>query len=84
MLSALWTIFSLGAGALARRTTPARQRLFVHADSQETIFCRERYVCFQEIWCPLTWKDSGWDMGTSSSFAFHKEPAPMHIRLEHV
>jgi hypothetical protein len=29
-------------------------------------------------------KDSGWDMGTSSSFAFHKEPAPTHIRLEHL
>jgi hypothetical protein len=23
-------------------------------------------------------------MGTSSSFAFHKEPAPTHIRLEHL
>ncbi|KAJ7861388.1 hypothetical protein B0H14DRAFT_2575979 [Mycena olivaceomarginata] len=44
---ALWAIFSLGAGALARRT------------------------------------DSGWDMGTLSSFAF-KEFIPTHIRLEHL
>ncbi|KAJ7803608.1 hypothetical protein B0H14DRAFT_2887313, partial [Mycena olivaceomarginata] len=69
MLSALWTIFSLGAGALARRTAPTRQRLSAHTDSEETI-CGE--------------SDSGWDMGTSSSFAFHKEPAPKHIRLEHL
>ncbi|KAJ7810486.1 hypothetical protein B0H14DRAFT_2863394, partial [Mycena olivaceomarginata] len=50
MLSALWTIFSLGAGALARRTAPARQRLSMYADSEETISGEN---------------DSGWDMATS-------------------
>ncbi|KAJ7311661.1 hypothetical protein DFH08DRAFT_449121 [Mycena albidolilacea] len=63
MLSALWTIFSLGAGALARRTALARQQLFAHPDSEETIYGES---------------NSGWDMGTSTSFAFHKEPSPAH------
>ncbi|KAJ7716791.1 hypothetical protein B0H14DRAFT_3631860 [Mycena olivaceomarginata] len=69
MLSALWTIFSLGLGALARRTALAKQRLFAHADSEETIRGES---------------DSGWDMGISSSFAFHKELAPTHTRLQHL
>ncbi|KAJ7803598.1 hypothetical protein B0H14DRAFT_2887287 [Mycena olivaceomarginata] len=69
MLSALWTIFSLGAGALARRTAPARQRLSTRTDLEEKISGES---------------DSGWNMGTSSSFASYKEPAPTHIRLEHV
>ncbi|KAJ7311656.1 hypothetical protein DFH08DRAFT_1087731 [Mycena albidolilacea] len=69
MFSALWTIFSLGAGALARSTAPARQRLSVRADSEETISGES---------------ESGWDIGTLSCFAFHKEPAPTHIRLEHL
>ncbi|KAJ7311632.1 hypothetical protein DFH08DRAFT_1044906 [Mycena albidolilacea] len=69
MLSTLWTIFSLGAGALARCTAPARQQLSPPADSHETISGDSH---------------SGWHMGTSSSFAFDKDPAPMHIRLEHL
>ncbi|KAJ7861416.1 hypothetical protein B0H14DRAFT_2742217 [Mycena olivaceomarginata] len=63
MLSVLWTIFSLGAGALARRTAPARQRLSARTDLEEKISGES---------------DSGWNMGTSTSFAFHKEPAPAH------
>ncbi|KAJ7798710.1 hypothetical protein B0H14DRAFT_3544229 [Mycena olivaceomarginata] len=70
MLSALWTIFSLGAGALARRTAPPRQRWPPRADSEETI-CGE--------------SDSGWDTGTSSGFAFHQEAKPpCQIPLQHL
>jgi hypothetical protein len=102
MLSALWTIFSLGAGALARRTgqspakyiyfiaspkifeAPARQRLSAHADSKETISGESGRFVFKRFGVHLHAKDSGWDMGTSSSFVFQKEPAPIHIRLEHL
>jgi hypothetical protein len=102
MLSALWTIFPLGAGALARRTgqfpseyiyfiasrknleAPPRQRLSVHADSEETNSGKSGRFASQRFGVYLHAKDSGWDMGTSTSFAFHKEPAPTHIRLEHL
>ncbi|KAJ7803630.1 hypothetical protein B0H14DRAFT_2887361 [Mycena olivaceomarginata] len=66
MLSGLWTIFSLGAGALARRT------------EWKVSFSRDSTSTYMHA------KDSGWDMGTSSRFAFPKEPAPTHIRLEHL
>jgi hypothetical protein len=102
MLSALWTIFSLGAGTLARRTgqspvdyicsivshknleAPARQRLFMQADSEETISGKSGRFAFKRFGVRLHVKDSGWDMGTSSSFAFYKELALTHTRLEHL
>ncbi|KAJ7863931.1 hypothetical protein B0H14DRAFT_2736881 [Mycena olivaceomarginata] len=84
MLSALWTIFSIGAGTLARRTGQSRQRLSTRADSEEMISGRSGRFALKGFGIHLHVKDSGWDMGTSSSFAFHKEPAPTHIRLEHL
>jgi hypothetical protein len=102
MLSALWTVFSLGAGVLARRTSqslvkyicsvgscknleaPARQRLSSHTDLEETISGESGRFTFKRLSVHLHAKDSGWDIGTSSSCAFHKEPAPTHIRLEHL
>jgi hypothetical protein len=96
MLSALWTIFSLAAGSLARHTgqspsehiyfiasrknleAPPRQRLSVHADSEETNSGESGRFAFQRFGVYLHAKDSGWDMRTSTSFAFHKEPAPVH------
>ncbi|KAJ7861390.1 hypothetical protein B0H14DRAFT_2742093 [Mycena olivaceomarginata] len=84
MLSALWTIFSLAAGTLARRTTPARQRLSAHLDSEETNSGESGRFVFKRFGIHLHAKDSGWDMGTSSSCAFRKEPAPTDIRLEHL
>ncbi|KAJ7323318.1 hypothetical protein DFH08DRAFT_350871 [Mycena albidolilacea] len=84
MLSALWTIFSLGAGALARHTSPARQRLSTRTDSEGKNCGESGRFAFKRFSVNLHAKDFGWDIGTSSSFAFNKEPAPTHIRLEHV
>ncbi|KAJ7342802.1 hypothetical protein DFH08DRAFT_938173 [Mycena albidolilacea] len=103
MLSALWTIFSLGAGALARRTgqppaeyiyfiascknleAPAKQRLSMCTDSEDTICAKSGRFAFKRFGVDLDAKDSGWDMGTSTIFDSHREPnAPYHTRLKQV
>ncbi|KAJ7800633.1 hypothetical protein B0H14DRAFT_3885482, partial [Mycena olivaceomarginata] len=86
MLSVLWTIFSLGAGALARRTgqflpicfitshkickAPQSERLSSTDGDLEGIGSKE---------------DCGWDTSTSSSFTLPKEGrAPCQIPLQNL
>ncbi|KAJ7754726.1 hypothetical protein B0H14DRAFT_2635393 [Mycena olivaceomarginata] len=86
MLSALWTIFSLGAGVLARRTAPQSERSSsTHDDLGGRICGESAEFAINHLCVHSRLRDSGWDTGTSSSFDFHKEAiAPWQIPLEYV